>query len=225
MRLLLVEDDRTIAEPLVEGLERQGFVVRWVQTGADALNADPGDLVLLDLGLPDLDGQVVCRKLRDRSGVPIIVVTARAEEIDRVALLEFGADDYVVKPFGFRELVARIRAVLRRSGSPSSAPETGPGDLVGRVRIEHRTRHVTVDGVEVLLTPKEYDLLGYLAEDPGAVRTRDQILRSVWDEHWWGSSKTLDVHVASLRKKLGDPGLIETVRGVGYRLIDTPGDG
>jgi DNA-binding response OmpR family regulator len=103
--------------------------------------------------------------------------------------------------------------------------ENGPLDLIGRVRIDHRTRHVTVDGADVLLTPKEYDLLGFLAEDPGAVRTRDQILRSVWDENWWGSSKTLDVHVASLRRKLGDPGLIETVRGVGYRLIDTPGDG
>ncbi len=225
MRLLLVEDDRAIAEPLVEGLERQGFSVRWVRTGADALNADPGDLVLLDLGLPDLDGQVVCRKLRDRSPVPIIVVTARSEEIDRVALLEVGADDYVVKPFGFRELVARIRAVLRRSVGSATPVVQDLGNHEGRVRIDVRTRQVTVDGAEVVLTPKEYDLLRHLADDPGAVRTRDQILRTVWDEHWWGSSKTLDVHVASLRRKLGDPGLIETVRGVGYRLADTPVDG
>lgn len=219
MRLLLVEDDRAIAEPLVAGLERQGFVVRWVETGADALNADPGDLVLLDLGLPDLDGQVVCRKLRERSAVPIIVVTARSDEIDRVALLEFGADDYVVKPFGFRELVARIRAVLRRIGGGTAESEPrSPHE--GRVRVDHRTRQVTVDGESVTLTPKEYDLLAYLIEDAGAVRTRDQILRSVWDENWWGSSKTLDVHVASLRRKLGDSSLIETVRGVGYRLAD-----
>ena len=216
MRLLLVEDDPAIATPLVTGLERQGFEVRWVETGADALNADLGDLVLLDLGLPDLDGQVVCRRLRDRSSVPIIVVTARSEEVDRVALLEMGADDYVVKPFGFRELVARIRAVLRRTGHEE--PRTEPH--VGRVSIDNRTRQVTVDGAAVQLTPKEYDLLSYLTDDAGAVRTRDEILRAVWDENWWGSSKTLDVHVASLRRKLGDPNLIETVRGVGYRLAD-----
>ena len=216
MRLLLVEDDPAIATPLVTGLERQGFEVRWVETGADALNADLGDLVLLDLGLPDLDGQVVCRRLRDRSSVPIIVVTARSEEVDRVALLEMGADDYVVKPFGFRELVARIRAVLRRTGHE----EHGTEPHVGRVSIDNRTRQVTVDGAAVQLTPKEYDLLSYLTDDAGAVRTRDEILRAVWDENWWGSSKTLDVHVASLRRKLGDPNLIETVRGVGYRLAD-----
>jgi DNA-binding response OmpR family regulator len=216
MRLLLVEDDPAIATPLVTGLERQGFTVRWVETGADALNAELGDLVLLDLGLPDLDGQVVCRRLRDRSSVPIIVVTARSEEVDRVALLEMGADDYVVKPFGFRELVARIRAVLRRTGheEPLAAPHAG------RVKIDRRTRQVEVDEGHIQLTPKEYDLLSFLADDAGAVRTRDEILRAVWDENWWGSSKTLDVHVASLRRKLGDPDLIETVRGVGYRLAD-----
>jgi DNA-binding response OmpR family regulator len=219
MQLLLVEDDRAIATPLVSGLERQGFDVTWVRTGADALNADLGDLVLLDLGLPDLDGQVVCRRIRDRSRVPIIVVTARSEEVDRVALLEMGADDYVVKPFGFRELVARIRAVLRRA---SLDDEGGPPrrSYDGRIRIDHRTRQVMVDHRPVPLTPKEYDLLSFLTEDAGAVRTRDEILRSVWDENWWGSSKTLDVHVASLRRKLGDADLIETVRGVGYRLVD-----
>ena len=216
MRLLLVEDDPAIATPLVAGLERQGFEVHWVETGADALNADLGDLVLLDLGLPDLDGQVVCRRLRDRSSVPIIVVTARSEEVDRVALLELGADDYVVKPFGFRELVARIRAVLRRTGQEERTIEPH----TGRVRVDDRTRQVTVDGGAVHLTPKEYDLLSFLTRDAGAVRTRDEILRAVWDENWWGSSKTLDVHVASLRRKLGDPDLIETVRGVGYRLAD-----
>ena len=136
--------------------------------------------------------------------------------MDRVALLEMGADDYVVKPFGFRELVARIRAVLRRAGHEEPATAAEPG----RVMIDRRTRQVTVDHQPVQLTPKEYDLLSFLVEDAGAVRTRDEILRAVWDENWWGSSKTLDVHVASLRRKLGDPELIETVRGVGYRLAD-----
>lgn len=222
MRLLVVEDDKTIAEPLVAGLERQGFEVTWVTTGAEALLADLPDLVLLDLGLPDLDGQVVCRMLREKSRVPIVVVTARSDEIERVSLLEMGADDYVVKPFGFRELVARIRAVLRRSqasvvDASADVMEAGP------VTINRRTRVVTVSGRMVSLTPKEYDLLVYLAEDPGAVYTRDQILRAVWDQNWWGPTKTLDVHVASLRRKLDDPYLVETVRGVGYRLAVEPG--
>jgi len=220
MKLLVVEDDEAIAEPLVAGLERQGFEVSWVRTGADALNAGPADLVLLDLGLPDLDGQVVCRRLRSESDVPIIVVTARSEEIDRVALLELGADDYVVKPFGFRELVARIRAVLRRAGAPQHDAGGERATLDGRVVVDDRTHQVMVDGSPVTLTPKEYDLVAFLAEDPGAVRGRDEILRSVWDENWWGSSKTLDVHIASLRRKLGEADLIETIRGVGYRLVD-----
>lgn len=223
MQLLLVEDDKTIAEPLVTGLERQGFSVTWVRSGSDALNSPLPDLVLLDLGLPDLDGQVVCRRLRERSGVPIVVVTARSDEIERVSLLEMGADDYLVKPFGFRELVARIHAVLRRTGQ--GAAPGGIPDVVdaGPVEINRRTRQVTVHGRVVTLTPKEYDLLLRLAEDPGAVLTRQQILRAVWDENWWGPSKTLDVHIASLRRKLGDPNLVETVRGVGYRLAVAAG--
>ncbi len=220
MRLLVIEDDKSIAEPLISGLRRQEFEVTWVQTGADALNAEPHDLVLLDLGLPDLDGQVVCRKLRERSSVPIVVVTARSDELDRVTLLEMGADDYVVKPYGFRELVARIRAVLRRTGGPASPSDDLESTeiTVGTMSIDLRTRDVAVKGASVSLTPKEYDLLVLLARDAGAVLTRDQILRGVWDENWWGSTKTLDVHVASLRRKLGDPTLIETIRGVGYRL-------
>lgn len=216
MRVLLVEDDSSIGEPLVAGLERHGYEVDWVRSAADALNTEPGDLVLLDLGLPDLDGQVVCRKLREVSTVPLIVVTARGDEIDRVALLDLGADDYLVKPFGFRELLARIRAVMRRV---ESVP-TVPVDVVdvGLLSVDKRTRRVTVAGREVSLTPKEYDLLTTLAEDAGAVYTRDHLLRRVWDDNWWGSTKTLDVHVASLRRKLGDAGMIETVRGVGYRL-------
>jgi len=219
MRLLVVEDDPTIAEPLRTGLRREGFEVELVDTGAGALAADGCDLVLLDLGLPDLDGRVVCRELRERSTVPIIVVTARGDEIDRVILLELGADDYVVKPFGFRELVARIRAVLRRtSGAEPAAPPDVQID-VGLLQIDTRTRMVSYDGRPVALTPREHDLLVYLARDPDAVHTREQIIKDVWDENWWGSTKTLDVHIASLRKKLA-PETIETVRGVGFRLVD-----
>lgn len=219
MRLLVVEDDVSIAEPLQTGLRREGFEVHLVTTGAEALACDEPDLVLLDLGLPDLDGRVVCRRLRERSAVPIIVVTARADEIDRVTLLELGADDYVVKPFGFRELVARIRAVLRRTGGAESQEQQAVRIDVGPLQIDTRTRNVSFDGRLITLTPKEYDLLVYLGRDPEAVHTREQIIESVWDENWWGPTKTLDVHIASLRKKLA-PEVIETVRGVGFRLID-----
>jgi DNA-binding response OmpR family regulator len=214
MRVLLVEDDDAIAAPLVEGLQREGLEVERVATGADALSSPAPDLVLLDLGLPDVDGLDVCRALRARSAVPIIVITARGEELDRVLGLELGADDYVVKPFGFRELLARIRAVTRRTagGTPVSTV------VLGDIEIDLRTRRVTRDDTDVDLTRKEFDLLALLVSDPGAVRTRQEILESVWDEHWYGPTKTLDVHIAALRKKLGDPGLVETVRGVGFRL-------
>jgi len=218
MQLLIVEDDDSIAEPLIDGLHREGFETTRVATGRDALDADQPDLVLLDLGLPDIDGKDVCRELRDRSDVPIIVVTARGDEIDRVVLLELGADDYLVKPFGFRELVARIRAVARRSGSVGTADRPDGEQRLGRLMIDRRTRRVTIDDVEVVLTPKEFDLLSMLAEDPGAVRSREEIMDEVWDPHWYGPTKTLDVHMASLRKKLGDPHWIETIRGVGFRL-------
>jgi DNA-binding response OmpR family regulator len=216
VRILVVEDDDAIAEPLVKGLVHEGFDVDRVPTGNAALAADEPDLVLLDLGLPDMDGYEVCRALRTRSAVPIIVITARGDEVDRVIGLELGADDYVVKPFGFRELIARIRAVARRAGGGRGGE---PAVLrVGRLEVDLRTHRVTVDGDAVDLTLKEFDLLALLASDPGAVRTRMEILEEVWDPHWYGPTKTLDVHVASLRKKLGDPRLIETVRGVGFRL-------
>ena len=217
MRVLIVEDDDTIAEPLVKGLAREGFTVERVATGSAALEAPPADLILLDLGLPDVDGYEVCRRIRARSDVPVIVVTARGEEVDRVIGLELGADDYIVKPFGFRELVARIRAVTRRAARRSE-PAAGGLQRLGPVEIDRRTHRVTVAGREVALTPKEYDLLEFLASDPGAMRTREEIIDTVWDPHWFGPTKTLDVHVASLRRKLGDPGCIQTVRGVGYRL-------
>ena len=213
----MVEDDESIAQPLAEGLERHGFTVSRVSTGAAALEAAPVDMVLLDLGLPDMDGYEVCRELRQRGDVPIIVVTARGEEIDRVVGLELGADDYLVKPFGFRELLARIRAVSRRATGRMEAETDGIQQL-DRLRLDRRSRRVHVDDDEIALAPKEFDLLALLAEDPGAVVTRQQILEEVWDPHWYGPTKTLDVHVASLRRKLGHPEWIETVRGVGLRL-------
>ena len=220
MQVLLVEDDDAIAEPLVKGLAREGFDVDRVATGEAAVAHGPVDVVLLDLGLPDLDGYEVCRRLRAASEVPIIVVTARGDEVDRVIGLELGADDYLVKPFGFRELVARIRAVTRRTARRDEVVDEVV--VVGDLEVDVRAHRVRVAGDEVSLTPKEFDLLALLASDPGAVRTRDEILESVWDPHWYGPTKTLDVHVASLRRKLGDPGCIETVRGVGFRLRVDP---
>jgi DNA-binding response OmpR family regulator len=216
---LLVEDEDAIAEPLAEGLLREGFVVERVATGEEALAAEAPDLVLLDLGLPDTDGFSVCRELRRRSDVPIIVVTAKGEEVDRVVGLELGAEENIVKPFGFRELLARIRAVLRRT---SERP--GPRSArIGPLEIDERGRRVRVDGRELELTPKEFDLLALLAADPGAVVSKEEILRRVWDTTWFGSARTIDVHVAALRKKLGDASWIETVRGVGVRL-HVPGE-
>lgn len=208
---------------MLEGLAREGFEAERVSTGAGALGAPGADLVILDLGLPDMDGYALCRKLRERSSVPIIVVTARGAEVDRVVGLELGADDYIVKPFGFRELVARIRAVMRRTSGSMLGSETV--QALGDLTVDRRSRKVTVSGVEVILSPKEFDLLALLAEDPGAVVSRDTILEEVWDPHWYGPTKTVDVHVASLRKKLGHPEWIETVRRVGLRLGDTaPGE-
>ena len=215
MHLLVVEDEDTIAEPLVEGLLAEGFEVTRVATGQDALDAAPVDLVLLDVRLPDIDGFTVCRELRSRSDVPIIMVTAKGEEIDRVVGLELGADDYVVKPFGLRELIARIRAVARRTSGRHEARETL---VVGALEVDVPARRATIDGRELQLTLKEFDLLALLASEPGVVVDRQKILREVWDTTWYGSSKTVDVHVAALRKKLGDPTLIETVRGIGLRL-------
>jgi two-component system, OmpR family, response regulator RegX3 len=215
VRILLVEDEDTIAEPLAAGLRREGFDVERAGTGAAALDAAAADLVLLDLRLPDMDGLDVCRRLREHSGVPIIVVTARGEEADRVVGLELGADDYVVKPFGLRELIARIRAVTRRTSRRGDSAEPL---RVGALEVDERARRARLDGRELELTPKEFDLLAALARDPGAALSRRRLLEDVWETSWYGSAKTIDVHVASLRRKLGDPGWIETVRGVGFRL-------
>ena len=219
MRVLIVEDDPGIATSLKEGLERHGFQVQHTSSGREALiGAGHNDLVLLDLGLPDLDGKEVCRAIREHSSVPIIVLTARGDEIDRVLLLELGADDYLVKPFGFRELVARIGAVTRRTRQSASDNAV---QKLGALQIDRDARRVFVDDIELNLTPKEFDLLAMLAERPGAVRTREDIIDEVWDVNWFGPTKTLDVHVSALRKKLGRPEWISTIRGVGYRLEAT----
>ena len=222
VRILLVEDDRSIAASVVEGLTAEGFLVDHAGTGAAALAADGYDMVLLDLGLPDMDGREVFRQLRIRTGVPIIMLTARAEEFDRVLGLELGADDYVTKPFSFRELVARIRAVGRRTvdvpSEGAAADDPNAAQRIGELSVDRRTRRVYIDGEEVLLTAKEFDLLAFLATDIGAVQTRTEILENVWDAHWYGPTKTVDAHVASLRKKLGNHEWIQAVRGVGFRL-------
>ena len=231
MHVLLVEDDPGIAASSRDGLVAAGFTVDHVDEGAKALLAVSSsavtiDVVVLDLGLPDMDGQDVAREIRRGSGVPIVIISARGDEVDRVIALELGADDYLVKPFGLRELVARIRAVTRRAGSAGPTvngseanpePSTGAQDL-GRLVIDRRAQRVLLDGTEIHLTAKEFGVLAFLAEDPGALRRRTEILERVWDDHWYGPTKTVDAHVASLRKKLGDHGWIEAVRGVGFRL-------
>jgi DNA-binding response OmpR family regulator len=221
MRVLLVEDDQSIAEPLIDGLARYGIHTDHVVTGAAALAAPPTDMVLLDLGLPDIDGIDVCRRLRQTADTPVIMLTARGDEADRVLGLEFGADDYLAKPFSVRELVARMRAVHRRTG-----PTAGQGISLGRLRIslgpltiDRRTREVRLHGCLIALAPKEYDLLVLLAADPGAVVTRRVILETVWESDFSGRGKTLDFHVGVLRRKLGDPAWIENRRGVGFRLV------
>jgi DNA-binding response OmpR family regulator len=214
IKVLVVEDDPGVAAQLVRVLTRGGYAADQVATGGAALNRGHPDVVLLDLGLPDTDGVQVCRQLRQRSGAAIIVVTAFGEESDRVSALDAGADDYLVKPFGVNELLARIRAVLRRI-----RPE---GDVVrhGPLTVDLRTHKVLVKGTEVALTPKEFDILECLAADPGRVQTRQDILETAWDANWYGPTKVLDVHMTSLRRKLGVPGLIETVYGRGFRLAD-----
>ncbi|MEY4024769.1 MAG: hypothetical protein RL438_282 [Actinomycetota bacterium] len=216
MDILLVEDDDAIAASLISGLATSGMTVRRVSNGADAVAAEIPDVVLLDIGLPDFDGFEVCRRIRQKSQVPIIMLTARDEEIDRVFGLEIGADDYVTKPFGLRELIARIRAVSRRR----AAVDLPASEVleIGTLNLELSTRRGYLGGKEVELTTKEFDLLAYLAEHPGIVHRRTDIMESVWDANWYGPTKTLDAHVAAVRKKLGNADWIEAVRGVGFRL-------
>ena len=212
----MIEDDDAIASSLATGLATAGMVVRRYASGTVALQHDTPELYLIDVGLPDIDGFEVCRRIRATSSVPIIMLTARSEEIDRVFGLEIGADDYVTKPFGLRELIARIRAVTRRASTPMS--EEAEVVTVGSLTIDHARHTVSVDGAIIDLTAKEFDLLSYLAAQPGIVHRRNNIMESVWDANWYGPTKTLDAHVAALRKKLGNPTWIEAVRGVGFRL-------
>jgi DNA-binding response OmpR family regulator len=222
-RILFVEDEAHIYEPFSRALLRNGFEPLVARTAAEGLdlaeNADP-DLILLDLNLPDGDGSDVCRTIRSRSQVPIVMLTARGTEMDRVLGLELGADDYVVKPFSSRELISRIRAVLRRAGSAPAEPEEPIA--VGEIVLDPAARTVDLAGEPVELTRKEFDLLSELMAHAGHVVRREDLMSRVWDVNWFGSTKTLDVHVRTLRRKLGDdpskPRFIETVRGVGFRF-------
>jgi DNA-binding response OmpR family regulator len=232
--LLVVEDDPAISRPLVRALEREGFAVDHVDTGEAALRRgldDDVDLVLLDLTLPDVDGLEICRRLRiDRPALPVVMLTARAEEVDLIVGFDVGADDYVTKPFRMAELVARLRARLRGVASPPAAEAAGERAAVGGVRVDPEAHRAWAGERELDLTPKEFDLLALLVVEAGKTLRREQIMSEVWDEHWWGSTRTLDMHVSALRRKLGDdpthPRLITTVRGVGFRFETGPsGDG
>lgn len=222
--VLVVEDEPTLVSAISYNLRRSGFDVISASDGVAGLQAarrEHPDLIVLDLMLPKMDGLEVCRRVRAESGVPILMLTARAEEGDRVAGLDLGADDYVPKPFGMRELVARVRALLRRS----SAGDHAEGDVLraGAIEIDLRGRTVRRDGREVPLKPKEFDLLALLAEHAGQVFTRDQILEHAWGYDFLGGSRTVDVHVRWLREKLEDdparPVHLRTVRGVGYKFV------
>jgi len=224
VRILIVEDDDRVARGLATALTRHGYDVRRAATAADALavadSPDSVDLVLLDLGLPDADGLDVCRKLRRRNSVAVIAVTARAEERDRIVGLRSGADDYVVKPFGIGELLARIEAVARRTRPARAATaDDEPATIeAGPLSVDVAGREASLGGHPLTLTRKEFDLLAILAARPNVVCTRDHLLDQVWQASWEAPSRTLDVHIAALRAKLGETVVIETVRGVGYRL-------
>ncbi len=227
-RLLVVEDDDGIAVPLIRTLEREDYEVERVATGGDGLSrAGQGgiDLVLLDLGLPDMDGLDVCRQLRtDGYDGGILILTARHGELDRVVGLDVGADDYLGKPFALAELLARTRALLRRAGRGPSAPDEPAAEAPASpngLRVDRQSRRVWVQETEVMLTSKEFDLLAMLESERGAVLTRERLMDEVWDENWFGSTKTLDVTMGRLRQKLEEahaPVQIVTVRGVGFRL-------
>ena len=224
--ILLVEDEDSIALPLAAALEREGYATRITGSAPEAITlaADlQPDLVLLDVMLRDGSGLDVCREVRRHSRVPIIMLTARGDETDRVVGLELGADDYVVKPFSARELVARIRAVLRRVPDDGPAAADAVSELrVGGVTVDVAQRRVLLDGEELALTRREFDLLALLARNAGTVLTRERLIDEVWDTNWFGSTKTLDVHISTLRKKLGDDAVdsryLHTVRGVGFRF-------
>jgi DNA-binding response OmpR family regulator len=216
--VLLVEDEENLASLVRAYLEQEGYRVVWAGSGADALHTldtEPVRLVVLDLNLPDVDGLSICKQIRARSSVPVVMLTARDDEADRLAGLDAGADDYIGKPFSPRELVARMKAVLRRV-----SPESDDSMLVlGDVVLRRSAREVGVAGEPVELRPKEFDLLAYLMENRGAVLSRDLLLERVWGYDYAGGTRTVDVHVAQLRRKLGRPDLIRTIRGAGYKAV------
>lgn len=225
MHILLIEDDDRVAAALRPALHRHGMSTTRLDHGRGAVESLDGvDVVLLDLGLPDIDGMDVCRAIREVSEVPVLVVTARGEVDDRILGLHSGADDYLVKPYDIGELVARVHAVYRRRrvpGGAGSGPGSGAGEdtvEVGDVRVDLDRHLVVVAGGNVSLTRKEFQVLAMLARADGAVCTRSQIVAEVWGKSWPGANRTLDVHVATLRTKLGRPELVQTVRGVGYRF-------
>ena len=225
-KLLIVEDEKSIAEGLAITLEAEGFQVAWVKDGLDAIPAWERvrpDLVVLDLMLPGMSGTEICRALRTRSDVPIIMLTAREAEVDRVVGLELGADDYVTKPFSTRELVARIKAILRRAPIAEPAGDESPVEASG-VRVDRVRHEVRVDGQTVELPPKEFGLLAYLIENAGRVLTRGQLIDEIWGTDYVGDTKTLDVHIRRLRTRIEpdarSPVRIQTIRGVGYRFSD-----
>ena len=233
-RILVVEDELAISQPLAKLLAREGFSPLVAGTAADALAefaASAPDLILLDLNLPDGDGRDIAREIRRSSGVPIIMLTARGTETDRIVGLEIGADDYVVKPFSSAEVIARIRAVLRRSEGAAREADDGEAPLgavtVAELSIDPVTHRAYMGDDELDLSLKEFDLLYELASHAGDVVSRDDLMTRVWDENWFGSTKTLDVHIGWLRRKLGDdankPRWIETVRGVGFRFAAADG--
>jgi two-component system, OmpR family, response regulator RegX3 len=223
-RILLIEDEESISEPLERALGREGFDVSTAATAAEGrerFRERSPDLVLLDVMLPDGDGRDILREIRAVSRTPVVMLTARGEELERVLGLELGADDYVTKPFSAAELAARVRAVLRRADAPS-AEDGGAALEVGDVRMDLERHAVERAGEPLELTVKEYELLRMLLEHAGRVVKREQLIREVWDTNWFGSTKTLDVHVSALRRKLGDdpadPRYLHTVRGVGFRF-------
>ena len=216
--ILLVEDEEDIAAIVRAYLEREGFRVVWASRGTEGLQAlEQHDvrLAILDVQLPDTDGFDLCQAIRAVSPLPVVMLTARDEEIDRVTGLELGADDYVTKPFSPRELAARIRAVLRRVEPEVDADRLAAGDVV----LDRRSRTAIVDGVDIELTAREFDLVWHLAERPGVVVSRERILDRVWGLAFPGGTRTVDVHVGQVRRKLGRPELIRTVRGAGYKLV------
>jgi two-component system response regulator RegX3 len=224
-RILFVEDEPSISDPFSKALVREGFEPVVARTGREALalaDRSEFDLVLLDLNLPDTDGRDVARELRRRGEVPIVMLTARGTEMDRIVGLEIGADDYVVKPFSGAEVIARIRAVLRRSKRSGDAGAPAEPVVIGALEVDFGGRRATLDGELLELSRKEFDLLGELVRNAGQVVTREELMDRVWDENWFGSTKTLDTHVGWLRRKLGDdtasPRYLHTVRGVGFRF-------